>query len=101
MRFGDKPRSRLHIPLRIRRAEIPFPVRHFKEGRKRNDRFQLSVNDASSMSNAGCYAQQSASFLFPILSQFSPPTMFLADKATSVGRTFESRHVPSFKFLQR
>jgi len=46
------------------------------------------VNDASGMSNAGCYAQQSASFLFPILSQFSPPTMFLADKATSVGHTF-------------
>ena len=87
-RFCDKPHSRLHIPLRIRSAENRFPVRNFKEGRKGNDHFQLSVNDASRMSNAGCYARQSASFLFPILSQFSQPTMFLADKATSVGCTF-------------
>jgi len=70
-------------------AEQNFdPIRNFKEVRKGKDRFQLSVNDTSGMSNAGCYARQSASFLFLILSQFSPPTMFLADKATSVGRTF-------------
>ena len=67
------------------KQKLAFQSRDFKEGGKGNDLFQLSVNDASRMSNAGCYARQSASFLFPILLQFSPPTMFLADKATLVG----------------
>jgi len=60
----------------------------FKEGGKRNYRVQRSVNDASGMSNAGCYTRQSVSSSLPNLSQFSSITMFLANKATWVWSTF-------------
>jgi len=60
----------------------------FEEGGKRNYRARHSVNDASGMRNGGCYAHRSASSFFLILSQFSSPTMSLADKVTSVGCTF-------------
>jgi len=101
MRLCNQPRSRLRIPLHIRRAEVLFTVPRL-QGRWEKKLSRHSVNAASGMSNAGCYAHQSASFpsRFCHNSRRQPSSQPRKQPRLDVLSVFiESKYTSAFQFL--
>jgi len=88
MRFCDQPHSRLRIPLRIREAEVGFSVPQLQRKQERKGSLSAFSERCQSYEQFRMFCPRVCVVFLPDFVKISSLTMFVADKAISVGCTF-------------